>query len=376
MNATTRRGFIQSAGAGSIAVACAPGASPTAGTSPDSAGKQAWEAEWDKLVAAAKQEGKLVIQTLAGEGYRKLLDTFQQAFPGIDVELTAIASSSWAPKFLSERKAGLYAWDVTQTPPITGFSLFADNVYDPIRPLMFRPDILEDRAWAGGHELGWLDNDKKWVFQTGWDLTGGLFINTDLVPEGEVKTARDMLAPKWKGKIVSFDPRTGGASATPLTVMRLKLGDTSLKQLFVDQEAVISRDMRQLTEFLIRGRYAIGFGTTRPILDELQKEGLGKNVKQILPEDFTYLAGQCIWLINRAPHPNAAKLYVNWFLSKEGQQTFIQTVGENSRRTDVPKANAEVYPPDGADKRFLSLFRQAIWEEVDKTRDLTRDLLK
>ncbi len=372
----TRRGFLNGVGAGSLAMAGAPSAAPAPSAAAGGGAKQAWETDWDKVVADAKQEGKLVIQTLAGEGYRKLLDRFQEAYPEIGVELTAVASSTWAPKLLAERQAGLYAWDITQTPPITGFSLFADKVYDPIRPQIFRPDVLEDRSWVGGTEIGYLDTDKKWVFQTGWDLTGGLFINTDLVKEGEVKTAKDMLAPKWKGKIVSFDPRTGGASATPLTAMRLKLGEDALKQLFLEQEPVISRDMRQLTEFVIRGRYAIGFGTTRPILDELQKEGLGKNVKNILPDDFTYLGGQCIWLINKPPHPNAAKLWINWFMSQQGQQAFVQTVGDNSRRTDVPKGNPDVYPPDGADKRYLNLFRQELFEEVDKTRDIARDWLK
>ena len=62
--------------------------------------------------------------------------------------------------------------------------------------------------------------------------------------------------------------------------------------------------------------------------------------------------------------------------SQQGQQAFVQTVGDNSRRTDVPKGNPDVYPPDGADKRFLNLYRQDLFEEVDKTRDMTRDWLK
>ncbi len=375
MSRLTRRGFLAQAGA--AAGACAPMASPSGqGGSADTGGRAAWEDEWDQLVAAAKQEGRLVIQTLAGSGYRKALQAFEQAFPGIEIEHTGIATSSWAPKFLQERQAGLYNWDVTDAPPITGFSLFPEAVYDPIRPLLYRPDVLDDRSWVGGFEVGFLDTEKKWVFQAGWDLGGGLWVNPDMVAEGEIKSSLDLLAPKWRGKIVSFDPRTGGLSSLPVSVMRLKHGEDAVKKLYVDQEAVIVRDNRQLTEFVVRGRYPIGIGTTTTVVDDFRKEGLGGKIKNLLLEDFSYLSGSCLWFVNRAPHPNAAKLYINWLLTKEGQQAFTKEVLTNSRRTDVAPADPAIYPPEGAEKRYTNLYTQERWVEVEKTREIMRGHLK
>ncbi len=380
MKSVSRRTFFRSAGlTGAVAVAsaCGPAAAP-AGQS-QSAGVTAqgtWEKEWDDLIAAAKMEGKLVLETLPGTGFRQLADAFEAAFPGIKVDQNAAAASTWAPKALQERKAGVYEWDIAQIPTITGFSVFPEGIFDPLRPVLFRPDVLDDTVWRGGLDFGFMDDDKKWVFLMGWNLGTPLWINTDLVQEAEIKSSKDLLEPKWKGKIASFDPRTGGFSASPMTAMRLKHGDDVIKRLYGDQEAAISRDPRQLAEFVLRGRYPIGIGINSPVVDDFRTEGLAKNMKALYLEDFSTLGGEYIWLVNRAPHPNVAKLYINWLLSQKGQEVFTKTVGTNSRRSDVPPADPQTFPPEGAEKRFLSLGTQKMWPEVDKTRDLALAVLK
>src|SRR5438309_831182 len=105
---TRRRlfGAGASMGAAAVAAACAPAAAPAPLPAPAApaaapAGNAAstWQREWDETVAAAKKEGKVVVATLSGTGYRQGIDAFQKAFPDITVEHTGVASfSALAPK--------------------------------------------------------------------------------------------------------------------------------------------------------------------------------------------------------------------------------------------------------------------------------------
>ncbi len=380
-DALSRRDFMRLAGMATAATgvgACGPGASPgpSGASGPATQARAEWEVEWEKLVDAARQEGRVVVMTLAGEGYRKQSSEFEAAFPGVAVEHSGMFARDWAPRVLQERKAGLYAWDVAGPPTITAFgSLFPENVFDPIRPVIFRPDVLGDQHWQGGFEFGFADTDKKWTFGYGWNLEGGFYLNTNLVREGEIKGFTDLLDPKWKGKIAIADPRTGGASAVPLAVAALKHGDGAINQFFEVQSPTLFREPRQGAEQVVRGQAAVAIGTTEPVMAEFRSQGL-TNVKRLFPEDFSFLFQDVVWLMNRAPHPNAAKLYINWLLSKQGQEAYAKNVNQNSRRKDVAPVNQDVLPPEGADKRFLDMLRQDKYPESERIRELTRQLLK
>ncbi|MEK7216021.1 MAG: hypothetical protein AAB289_10540 [Chloroflexota bacterium] len=110
----SRRGFVRAglgAGVAGVLGRCAAPAAPAPAPPlvPAPSAPPAWQQEWDRLVAAARQEGRLSAVTLAGVGYRKAFDEFEKAFPGITVELHTFTSSGlFAPKVLQERKAGVY----------------------------------------------------------------------------------------------------------------------------------------------------------------------------------------------------------------------------------------------------------------------------
>jgi ABC-type Fe3+ transport system substrate-binding protein len=116
----------------------------------------------------------------------------------------------------------------------------------------------------------------------------------------------------------------------------------------VDQEPGFTRDRRQVAEAVVRGRYPIVCGLALSDLREFQAEGLGKNVKPLqLPEAETIVSGGGLFYFNRAPHPNAAKVFINWLLSKEGQTVWCQAQGWNSRRVDVPPSEPDLAPTPG-----------------------------
>lgn len=379
---TTRRAVLRSmglAGTGTLAAACAAPAIPAA---PSAAGapqaqKAQWEQEWEQLVAAAKKEGKLSIYTMTGAGYRKGLDAFEAAFPGITIEQTSVPTTSlMVPKVQQEREAGVYSFDVAQT--TTGDVLRVlkpQGVWDSVRSVIMRPDVADDKYWAGGFDSVFVDQEKKFSFAFEYDVRHAFAINTDLVKEGEIKSIQDLLNPKWKGAMIFMDPRTGH-NYQPMTALRLSAlrdkGDQLVKQLQVDQEPTFTRDTRQLIEGLVRGKYPIGMGIDTVVLKEFTDQGVAKNVKQLSFPEVDFVYGNGVHLFNRAPHPNAAKLFINWLLTRETQVMWSGYTGSNSRRTDVPPVNPEAVPAPGS--KYYESGKEANFEEVFKSQKLIYDL--
>ncbi len=364
-------------GIGLLGSACSPAAAPGSSVpaAPAPEGEPDWEADWSRLVADAKKEGSVTLHTIAGTGHRQVADAFEQAFPGITVDWTGLTGGVWAQKILQERKAGVYNWDVSLVASPTALPiLLPEGVFNPVRPLLFRPDVVSDAAWNGGFEAGFTDSERKYAFSFGWNLYSNLFINTDLAPD--IRTGKDILDPKWRGKIIVADPRAITASISVLALMRMAYGDDAVKRILVDQQPAFSRDQRQMNEGLIRGQYAIAVGTIVTTFQEFQAQGLGKNVKNLFSDDIAFLYGDTVWAINRGPHPNAAKLYANWLLTKEGQTAYSKFLKLNSRRTDVEIVDAAAAPPPGAEKRFKSSATPEVLAAQEETWSLAEGLLK
>ena len=378
-----RRVFLRIGGltaAGLAVSACAPATAPASSPSsaPSGAAKAEWEVEWDRLAAAAKQEGKMVLNIVGGVDYKKALGQFEQGFPGVTVEQTTFASSSiFAPRVIAEMKAGVYTWDISQIMTTTGLgTLLPAGAWDPIRPVLFRPDVTGDQNWDGGFDAGFPDSDRKWCYAFTRNAQKAFVINTDLVNEGELKSAKDLLNPKWQGKMVAADPRTLGPGFWLATVLRLRMGDDILKQLYVDQKPVISRDTKQLADWVVRGQYAIHIGSMGPgRLEEYRAEGLGKNVKEIELPEAAHVSAQTVFLNRQAPHPNAAKLFLNWLLAKEGQAAWSQVaIGANSRRKDVPPTDPTSVPVVGRD--YIEMYKEAVLPKITETQDMMKKLLQ
>jgi len=75
--------------------------------------------EWASVVAAARKEGKVVVNTFPGDGYKRALKAFTQAYPDIKLEHTGLHSQDFAPRILQERQASLFTWDVAMIPTST-----------------------------------------------------------------------------------------------------------------------------------------------------------------------------------------------------------------------------------------------------------------
>jgi iron(III) transport system substrate-binding protein len=362
---TGRRHFLYGV-AGAAALAMGGARPAAAATSP----------EWEQTVAAAKKEGKVAINTFTGQGYGRILKLFAQAYPEIKVDHTNLEPVEFAPRIINERKAGVYTWDVATMPTSTALQVLKPaGVFDPVRPAIIAPDAKNDAHWRGGFEAGFLDRDKRLAYAFTLVRAVGVFVNADRVKDGELKSVKDLLDPKWKGKIAISDPRVIGSSFWPLTIARLKLGDVIMKQLLIDQDPVLSRDRNQLTEFMVRGRFPIAIGLNALALQDFQGHGVGKNVKTHLLSEMDYQAsGSGVWLVNKAPHPNAARVLINWLLMKDAQAAWARELQTNSRFTGIEPGEPLTVVPAGL--KLTQIDAEETLPEVVKTQDIAKQLIK
>jgi iron(III) transport system substrate-binding protein len=399
----TRRSFLRLTGlAGAAALgaaACSPAAAPTPAPTPaaapagtNQAGSEAnWQEQWNALIAAAKSEGTFSVVTTTGAAYKDFLDEFQAVFPGIEPQYNVVPTfAQWNPKILAERQAGIYNWDLinhtaseTLAPGTVGAATGAAaggarGALDPVKPLIIRPDVLSDDSWLdGGFDAGWLDVAQEYGYgftaNVGGDL---LWANTDLVKEGEINSFQDLLNPKWQGKIELQDPRVSGWSYTFLTSLRLNQGnDDMMRQLLVEQKPIIATDPRQTTERLIRGVVAVASGPSAESLLPFKQQGLTDKLRLLrLPEVQFKQVSTGFWYINQAPHPNASKLFVNWTLTKEGQQAYVKHVLTNSRRKDVDPGDPDTILVPGKTYKTRMITEESI-DAINQTKALATEML-
>jgi iron(III) transport system substrate-binding protein len=292
---------------------------------------------WDELIAAARREGKVVVTGPAHPEVRKELPAaFKKRF-GIDVEYIGGSASRGAARLRSERSAGLYTVDVT----LAGIQTMATIYYpegwlDPIKPLLVLPDVLDGSKWKRG-SLWFADPKQEYVLRL-FNTEGEIFsINTEYVKPDEIRSAHDLLNPKWKGKIATRDPTVPGTGSNEAARFYVQLGEDFTKKLFVDQQPVFSRDERQLTDWLLRGTYPIVFGADDAHVDEMRKEGATVLPISSLPDlpGTVQVGNGLVGLFNHAPHPNAAKLFINWLASKEGLEVYARAVKWAPTRNDI-----------------------------------------
>jgi iron(III) transport system substrate-binding protein len=357
-----------------------PSAEATAAGSaaPASSGQEAWQAEWERTLAAARQEGRVVVSGPPGESARQALTAFQAAYPDIQVEFTGVRGADFISRTLAERRADRYLVDVlvSGTGGIIG-DLIPAGAIDPLKPALVRPEVLDDSHWYNGFDWGFMDLGRQYVFSFASYVNWSLTINRDVVPESEFTRLDDLLDPKWRGKISINEPRDSTAGALHSVVIMKQLGTDAYKQLLTEQDISVHQDTRQQVELLVRGSRPIGIGVSSAPLQEFQKQGIGRNVRPLERPEASALTGGfggCACLMNRAPHPNAARVYLDWLLSREGQTQWNRAYPANSRRLDVEPADPATVPKPGVDYFFVE--REEVRPLRDEQFQLARELIR
>jgi iron(III) transport system substrate-binding protein len=244
--------------------------------------------------------------------------------------------------------------------------------------MLIRPDVTENKYWKKG-KLSFADKEEQYVFMPFSRVDGLLFLNTEYVKPEEIRNYKDLLDPKWQGKIATEDPTVNGRGNARAIQLYAQFGPDFIKKLFIDQKPAISRDRRQITDWLARGSHPICLTCRSDDAAALQKEGY-KLVEMYELADTKNVVHSSPFLItvaNKAPHPNAAAVFVNWLAGKEGLELYSRGYSTVTLRTDIDESflDPRLIPKAGV-KYQDEMELQTVGEERRDASTVIREVLK
>src|SRR5262245_15140770 len=306
------------------------------------AGGADWQSEWEKTLKAAEQESRVAY---SGCGSHDYLSEFQKKLPKIKIESSPAPCAEVVSRIMAERRAGKYLSDVIRFGLTSSHSFYRGKVLQPITPAFILPEVRDEaKWWQNKHHYS--DPEGKYLFVSAASVyTRFASYNTSMIAPSEFKSYWDILNPKWKGKLVATDITQGeGRNGARFLYYHPELGPQFLRRLLSEMDVTFSRDYRQATDWLAQKRFALYLfsqsddtlnakeqGLPVQILDTAGwKEGVGLD-----PISGAFA------LMDKPAHPNAAKILINWLLSREGQialQRDHEAAGRtDSLRIDIPK---------------------------------------
>jgi iron(III) transport system substrate-binding protein len=315
------------------------------------------QAAASKYYEAAKQEGKLVVYGVGNPTlYTPIHDGFVKRFPGIDLQGVDQRGRESREKVFAEQQSRNYVADVVISGTDTQNELIAAGFVEPYRAAEI-DNVIPELVPPGGQT-----NPRTISIFT-------IAVNTNLVPpDQEPKTWPDVLDPKWKNKIAMDDPRGSGPGGTIISGMEALYG-TDIDQKLADQNPFFATQAGPIFTALNRGEYAIFLSSNHT--DVIEQRRQGAPIKQIKPSDGVGITQISQSLIKGAPHPNAAKLWIEWSLSEEGQ-TLLAAQGyaavRKGTKASEPEASLDgvkFLPRDDDVATFQQLGdRTKRWEQI------------
>jgi iron(III) transport system substrate-binding protein len=311
--------------------------------------RPSWRAEWDKTVAAAEKEGGVSAYIFeAGPLTEETVQAFERTYPRIKVNQLRGRGNDLGPRIIAERRAGKFLVDLFAGGKGTAYTtLYSGKVLDPINPILVLPEVVDEtKWWRGKHK--YVDPEGKYIFAyIGNAGAVEINYNSNAVNPKEFSSYWDLTQPRWKGKIVASDPRMRGMDNPVLFFYyHPKLGPEFIRKLYSEGDVTIARDYRQPVDWLASGKFSLCIPCVSDEMDKAIQQGLPVGQIIGLKEGGTLSSsGGTLTLLQNAPHPNAAKVFVNWVLSREGQMQVQKGrkgragTPSNSLRIDIPKSD-------------------------------------
>ncbi|HEY1268277.1 MAG TPA: extracellular solute-binding protein [Candidatus Binatia bacterium] len=303
-----------------------------------------WKTDWEKTVAAAKKEGRVNLY-IGRYGQPQILAGFSKEFPDIKLVTVNGSGNQLALRILAEARAGKPIGDLFSGGANSSYTLlYKGRVLAPVPPGLILPEVVDQSKWWTGKHV-YTDNDGKFIFvYIANPGRGSISYNTSLVNPAEFKSHWDLINARWKGKVGSQSlTETGLGASLQFFYYHPEIGPEWIRKLYSTMDVTFG-DRHLLVDWLAKGKIALCIGCRGtekarsqglPVADF--DDGLWKEAQGVTT------GGGSLSLVKDAPHPNAAKVFMNWFLSRRGQiamQNSNDLYGEpppNSRRIDIPK---------------------------------------
>lgn len=297
-----------------------------------------WENKWNKMVTGAKKEGNLFLAVSLGrEEVLELQRAFSKRFQ-INADILSGKGSQMTARIMAERQAGLFLWDIYMggANSIVTY-LKRGGATSRFEEYLVLPDVIDKKLWFE-EKFHWVDEPENTILNFGGGPTLSLLINKEMVKGGEISSYTDLLNSKWKDRILIHDPSVTGKGLNWFAVVGSQIMGMDYMRKLAQQNPTLTRDQLLLAEWVARGKFPISIAAGEN--EVLRFQEVGAPIDYIEPKEGTFLAtdGANLVLMSRPAHPEAAKVFVNWILSKEGQTIYNKiNVSVESYRKDIPK---------------------------------------
>lgn len=319
-----------------------------------------WKEKWQKVLGDAKKEGKVVVWGPPGELIRNALTQgFRKAFPDIAIEYSGARGGEQASKLKAERDGNVYSLDILLSGTTTAITYMKPmKALEPIEPGLILPEVTDSKNWRG-NMLEFADKEGKYNLVFVNQFKTPLVYDPKQAKQSEVDELHKLLDPKWKGKFVLNDPLPSGSGNVTFRWIWRMLGPEKAKDYYRKirgNAAVVDRDQRRQIEWVAQGKYAFLLAPSDGTLAQLLERGLKLGILPEFKDYGTYITASfgSAMLINKAPHPNAATVFLNWVLSKEGQTAWSKAMDHVSKRVDVPTDHIPPYVIPPLNAKFFS----------------------
>ena len=308
------------------------------------------DAEWAKVLEAAKKEGKVTLYTfLFGAQHSKVTETaFHEKYPDIELEWVPLSTAVRVERIKTETRMGTYIADTSDGSAPFQANLKKEGLTQSLGTL---PSTKES-PWP----ISPIRDKEGHIVSIALSITS-LWANATLVKPGEEpKSLKDLLDPKWKGKIILSEPATSNTSSriyAMYTSRNLANDDYFMK--LGPQLKFVTGSVRDITLALARGEAPVAWGSSG---DGNRLVSEGAPVRPIDIEEGVLGSSTTMSMLKSAPHPNATRVFVNWLLSKEGQTTLAKMQSQSSWRTDVPD-----FAPPSAQIKWKTVHTASIEDE-------------
>jgi ABC-type Fe3+ transport system substrate-binding protein len=350
------------------------------GLAPSYAQTTAAKERWDKALAAARKEGSVVVFGPGGQYIRDAITQgFKKAYPDIGLEYFGGRELDHGLKITAERNGGIFNADVA----VSGVSLahahlIPNKAVEPLEQALMLPEVTDLSKWRD-NKIEYSDSQRRFNIAFLGQVSPVLIYDPRAVKPEEVDEYNKLLDPKWKGRIIINDPTPPGPGHAFFRWLWRVIGPEKagdyIRRLRA-QAGTVDRDFRRQVEWVAHGRYAISLSPG----DQQVQGALNAGIKIGVVGEFhdigswlTSSAGN-VSLMNRAPHPNAAAVFINWLLTRETQTAYSRALNTVSRRLDVPTDHVPDYVVPKAGKKYWRSYTDDVTRRTDEEEKLIKEL--